>query len=401
MSAPAYELSGKELKALSRWYSAMKRQRAELTVNVFVDDDARVSACGLITPFNDARPFTAIIKMDDGFRRIDGSGRLVAQSPTLDPLIADDIAPYLHLSVAEWVDIAGWMRGLGVKANFVFQDEVPRGTAIGGKMPMPDTATPSGLSLSDLNTSVNHEPRILDLRLAERLGFANPLMVRKLIERNRDEIESHGIISMVEINHGGGRGRPGRQFWLNEGQALVVCMLSRTPNAAAIRTEVIGVYIAYRRGEKTGAYGRGADVKSVTALVSRQNQAMRLTHKLQVTGNPVERRMMHRMLDALCVEMGLDTPPLDQLGRDGPTPSDLVTTFWRTVADLSADGIDLNHSRDPSLVAIRLLDLREKSSLRLDTALRRALKADSRFVAYKVVLSALKDKAVKCWVFSA
>jgi hypothetical protein len=116
-------------------------------------------------------------------------------------------------------------------------------------MTQSQTTNPSAISLADLNTTINHEPRILDTRIAERLGFSRPRKVREIIERNRAELEMHGpIVSEDATTHGGTRPTAGRVYWLNEGQTMVVCMLSRTPNAAAIRKEVIEVYMAWRRG---------------------------------------------------------------------------------------------------------------------------------------------------------
>ncbi|WP_085090269.1 hypothetical protein [Azospirillum oryzae] len=48
-------------------------------------------------------------------------------------------------------------------------------------------------------------------------------------------------------------------YWLNEGQVLVICMLSRTPQAAQVRKEVIEVFMAYRRGLLTGEIAQVAN----------------------------------------------------------------------------------------------------------------------------------------------
>lgn len=111
------------------------------------------------------------------------------------------------------------------------------------------------------------EPRILDVVLAERLGFALPRHVRELIDRNRDELETYGILScrttnskiepyqedtgfrMPSGNSARGRGRPAKAYYLNEGQALVICALSRTPKAAQVRKLLIDVFMAYRQGK--------------------------------------------------------------------------------------------------------------------------------------------------------
>lgn len=114
------------------------------------------------------------------------------------------------------------------------------------------------LSIADLNTSVNHEPRIRDLKLAEKLGMTDAHAIRRIIERNRAELEGYGEVSATVAETTAGlsdaasenrkRGRPGREYWLNEGQALVICALSRTPAAAAVRRQIIDLFMAYRRG---------------------------------------------------------------------------------------------------------------------------------------------------------
>ncbi|MBB4267805.1 hypothetical protein [Roseospira visakhapatnamensis] len=103
------------------------------------------------------------------------------------------------------------------------------------------------LSADDLSVMEN-EPRIHDLRLAERLGFRRERDVRKLIERNRTELSDHGEVCATVAQTSEAGGRPATEYWLNEGQALVICMLSRTRVAAQVRREVITVFMAWRRG---------------------------------------------------------------------------------------------------------------------------------------------------------
>ena len=99
---------------------------------------------------------------------------------------------------------------------------------------------------SDLATIAN-EPRVQDLRLAEALGFDRPRVIRELIERNRPEIEGYGGLPCRTANPGALGGRPGREYHLNEPQALLICMFSRTPNAAAVRKNLIEVFMQWRR----------------------------------------------------------------------------------------------------------------------------------------------------------
>lgn len=92
------------------------------------------------------------------------------------------------------------------------------------------------------------EPRIRDLMVAERLGFNEPRAIRKLIARNLVELRTYGEVRDAVSQTSQAGGRPGTEYWLNEGQALVLCALSRTPQAAAVRRQLIECFMAWRRG---------------------------------------------------------------------------------------------------------------------------------------------------------
>ncbi|WP_062223104.1 hypothetical protein [Aureimonas sp. D3] len=92
------------------------------------------------------------------------------------------------------------------------------------------------------------EPRVRDLLLGEMLGFSEARAIRKIIGRNLPELASHGEVRDAVSQTSEDGGRPGKEYWLNEGQALVICALSRTPAAAAVRKQMIDVFLAYRRG---------------------------------------------------------------------------------------------------------------------------------------------------------
>lgn len=106
------------------------------------------------------------------------------------------------------------------------------------------------ITLKDLNTTVNHEPRILDVKIGEALGMAQPLNIRATIEANRMELEGFGSIHAARelIEAGKGAKREVTRYYLNEPQALLLCMFSRTEKAAAVRKALIEVYQAYRSG---------------------------------------------------------------------------------------------------------------------------------------------------------
>lgn len=50
------------------------------------------------------------------------------------------------------------------------------------------------LTTNDINDTINTEPRILDLRVAEALGFDRPRKIRELIERHRETLERFGEV---------------------------------------------------------------------------------------------------------------------------------------------------------------------------------------------------------------
>ncbi len=97
--------------------------------------------------------------------------------------------------------------------------------------------------------TIDQEPRVRDLDLAARLEFSNVYEARRLIERNREELEAHGEVSVTVTETGPRGGRPGKCYYLNEGQALVICALSRTAVAAEVRKALIEVFMAYRAGK--------------------------------------------------------------------------------------------------------------------------------------------------------
>lgn len=106
------------------------------------------------------------------------------------------------------------------------------------------------LSLSDLDTSTD-EPRVKDVRIGERLGMAQPLDIRRTIDKNAEELRRYGPIRTVreKVQIGSGAIREITAYHLNEAQTLLLCMLSRTDRAADVRQEVIEVFMAWRRGE--------------------------------------------------------------------------------------------------------------------------------------------------------
>lgn len=108
----------------------------------------------------------------------------------------------------------------------------------------------SSFSVADVELTVfDGDPRALDLDIAKRLGFGRPRDIRKLIERNRSELERFGTCATVARVV---RGNDVTEFWLNEEQALLVAALSDAERAPEVRHMLIKVFVAWRRGHLTG-----------------------------------------------------------------------------------------------------------------------------------------------------
>ena len=92
------------------------------------------------------------------------------------------------------------------------------------------------------------EPRVRDLDVADRLGFERPRDIRKLIDRHEDELKAYGEVCATVAQTSSAGGRPGTEYWLNEPQALIICVFSETKRAAAVRKALIDVFMQWRQG---------------------------------------------------------------------------------------------------------------------------------------------------------
>ncbi|MFH1556490.1 MAG: hypothetical protein ABII76_16790 [Pseudomonadota bacterium] len=104
------------------------------------------------------------------------------------------------------------------------------------------------LSIVDLNTAVNHEPRVAHQRLAEALGYGAQIKMKHLVERNIEALQRFGEVSSTVDETGPKGGRPGKTYWLNKKQALYLCTKSETANATDVTIQMVEVFDAYQRG---------------------------------------------------------------------------------------------------------------------------------------------------------
>src|SRR3954465_2110160 len=97
-------------------------------------------------------------------------------------------------------------------------------------------------------TTIDGETRILDIDLAERLGFARPSKIRELIERHVGSLNKISVLPTVGQTLGASGGRPSKAYYLNRKQAIFVTAKSETEAATEITIEIIERFDAYERG---------------------------------------------------------------------------------------------------------------------------------------------------------
>jgi phage antirepressor YoqD-like protein len=95
---------------------------------------------------------------------------------------------------------------------------------------------------------VDGEPRVHDLVIAERLGFEQAYDIRKLIKRHNAKLLKFGVLATVAKTSGGLGGRPTVEFYLNQRQAIFICMKSETERAFDVQAEIVRVFDAHLNG---------------------------------------------------------------------------------------------------------------------------------------------------------
>lgn len=163
-------------------------------------------------------------------------------------------------------------------------------------------------------TPIDGEPRVHDLNLAKKLGFADQYMIRKLIKRNEDKLLKFGILSMVETIHQGA-GRPTAEFYLNQKQALFICMKSETERAFEVQAEIVRVFDAYLKGELVPSPAATPTALMGDAIYLIANQLRSFDHRvdhLETRVDRLELRIQQKRAPQIIntLQIGLDIDPL-------------------------------------------------------------------------------------------
>lgn len=101
--------------------------------------------------------------------------------------------------------------------------------------------------------SDDEEPRVLDLDLADRLGYSRPRDIRKLVERmikRRQLTDVRATVARSSMPNGGAR--EDNAYHLTETQALKVAAKSETEPADKLLDEIIRVFMLAKEGKLPG-----------------------------------------------------------------------------------------------------------------------------------------------------
>lgn len=249
--------------------------------------------------------------------------------------------------------------------------------------------------------------------------------------------DEHGRYSLNDLHQAGGGDpihRPNQFLRLDQAKALIaemetaqICAVSTTEGrgggtyvarelvyayamwiSPAFHLKVIQTFDAVMTGKSVGRASTEVMAGEVplSALVVAQQQSWRLMDRIKAEqSGPVRAHLYAQLAEVLRV-LGKTPPPLNALGYEAPEVPPAVTEFWQAVEVMESAGVQINHSRAPGLVALRLGDVYETAkAMGLKVApppvLKRVLRLSKapRFVSSKAVNSAVEMRSVQCWVF--
>ncbi len=118
--------------------------------------------------------------------------------------------------------------------------------AIVTKVGLPQSVQTSGTT--DIIDGPDGLPRVLDVALAERLGYDRPRDIRPLIKRNREALEALAGLHELSQTSGARGGRPSTAFYLTHEQAIFITAKSDTKRAAAELVYITQVFTEHQEG---------------------------------------------------------------------------------------------------------------------------------------------------------
>lgn len=109
----------------------------------------------------------------------------------------------------------------------------------------------NALSLVTGNPLVAGEKTVVDLALAEALGFERPTNIRKLIRRHRATLEAMGLVLQSEAPIRSGKGRVSlvTEYHLNRAQAAFIIAKAGTKRAESLAAMMAEVFAMFDEGK--------------------------------------------------------------------------------------------------------------------------------------------------------
>lgn len=98
------------------------------------------------------------------------------------------------------------------------------------------------LTTDDLRI-IEGSARLADLRLARALAIGRLTDIRKLIHRRRADLAAYGGLVRTPAV---GKRTVDAEYWLNEQQALVVCVLANSAQSPAVHRDLIDIFAQHR-----------------------------------------------------------------------------------------------------------------------------------------------------------
>lgn len=183
------------------------------------------------------------------------------------------------------------------------------------------------LTPSDIDTTINHEPRIRDLRLAEALGMANPHAIRRLIERHREVLGTFGEVSHLDAKPNRRGGRPSKSFYLTKRQALYITAKSDTERAALVTIQMVELFESVTSGKglpPSAAALTKADLDAIDLRARDLGEAEERRARAALTADALDRIRQGRPVDAALLSASPPSFPL----LPPPAPRLDAGTIW-------------------------------------------------------------------------
>lgn len=93
------------------------------------------------------------------------------------------------------------------------------------------------------------ELRISDSEMADCLGYPLVADFRHLIRNHEKILKQFNHLAFSSIARPQGGGRPAREFWLTEAQAIYIVTKSEAPRAVEITVAIVKAFVAFRRSQ--------------------------------------------------------------------------------------------------------------------------------------------------------